>query len=407
MVFSISCKRQSPRQSVRNAQKETFMKGTFGYDLDFLRQYHDDMLVLKDHSGDAQVIVCPAYQGRVMTSTAKGLEGYSFGWVNHELIGSGELKEHMNGFGGEDRIWLGPEGGQFSIYFKPGAEFVFDNWYVPDVIDTEPFDLLSANDSEAVFTKKVSLINYSGTKFDFTIDRKVRMLSHDQAAKLLSCEIVQGVDVVAFESENVLTNKGEHAWDKASGMLSVWILGMYIPSPAVTVIIPFKEGDKELLGNIVTDDYFGKVPADRLKIKDGIIYFKADGKYRSKIGLSPLRATPFAGSYDADNNVLTIVNYTLPKGETDYVNSLWKIQEKPFSGDAVNAYNDGPLEDGSQMGPFYEIESSSPAAKLNPTEKLTHYHRTFHFQGNKEGLNKIAQKVLGVELTNIEGVFNQ
>ena len=73
----------------------------------------------------------------------------------------------------------------------------------------------------------------------------------------------------------------------------------------------------------------------------------------------------------------------------------------------MNAYNDGPLEDGSQMGPFYELESSSPATKLAPGKKLTHYHRTFHFQGNKEGLNKIAKNVLGVELTDIEGVFNK
>ena len=29
----------------------------------------------------------------------------------------------MNGFGGEDRFWLGPEGGQFSIFFKKDDPF--------------------------------------------------------------------------------------------------------------------------------------------------------------------------------------------------------------------------------------------------------------------------------------------
>jgi hypothetical protein len=233
----------------------------------------------------------------------------------------------------------------------------------------------------------------------------VRLLDQDRTTKLLSCEIPEDINIVAFETENALTNNGDNAWTKETGMLSIWILGMYTPSPSVTVVIPFKEGSKEELGSVVTDDYFGQVPADRLKIKDGTIFFKADGKYRSKIGISPQRATPFAGSYDAKNNILTIVNYSLPKNNTDYVNALWKLQEEPFGGDAVNAYNDGPLEDGSQMGPFYEIESSSPAANLSPGEKLTHYHRTFHFQGEKEALDEIAKKVLGVGLPEIECVF--
>ena len=38
----------------------------------------------------------------------------------------------MNVFGGEDRFWLGPEGGQFALYFKPGDPFDLDHWQVPE-----------------------------------------------------------------------------------------------------------------------------------------------------------------------------------------------------------------------------------------------------------------------------------
>lgn len=31
-------------------------------------------------------------------------------------------------FGGEDRLWLSPEGGPFGLWFKPGREQSFDNW---------------------------------------------------------------------------------------------------------------------------------------------------------------------------------------------------------------------------------------------------------------------------------------
>ena len=111
------------------------MPGTFGYDAAFLLRHHPDALTLRDADGMAGIIVLPAYQGRVMTSTAEGDMGASFGWINHELIASGRFTPHMSAFGGEERFWLGPEGGQFSIYFSPGSAFTFDEWQVPGVID--------------------------------------------------------------------------------------------------------------------------------------------------------------------------------------------------------------------------------------------------------------------------------
>ncbi len=53
------------------------------------------------------------------------------------------------------------------------------------------------------------------------------------------------------------------------------------------MIIPFIKGDEKELGPIVNDAYFGKVPSDRLKVGDGVIYFKGDGTYRSKIAYRP------------------------------------------------------------------------------------------------------------------------
>jgi hypothetical protein len=91
---------------------------------------------------------------------------------------------------------------------------------------------------------------------------------------------------------------------------------------------------------------------------------------------------------------------------TDYVNSLWKLQDNPFEGDAVNAYNDGPAMPGAKpIGPFYELESSSPAAALKPGESLSHVHRTIHLSGSKPALDAVARATLGVSLDEIEGAF--
>ncbi|MBD0259018.1 MAG: hypothetical protein ICV83_25145, partial [Cytophagales bacterium] len=104
------------------AATDSAARGTFGYDLGFLRK-HGPVVVLSSPDTRAQVLVSPAYQGRVMTSTASGPAGNSYGWINYDLIASGKTGPHMNAFGGEDRFWLGPEGGQYGLYFRKGDPF--------------------------------------------------------------------------------------------------------------------------------------------------------------------------------------------------------------------------------------------------------------------------------------------
>jgi len=378
----------------------------FKYDLVFLKT-HTKVVVLSGADGLAQVAVNPDLQGRVMTSTAAGPDGLSFGWINRELLASGENNPHINAFGGEDRFWLGPEGGQFSIFFKKGDPFDLDHWWTPSAINEGAFDIASQAADRVQFRKSMRLVNYSGTEFDLEVNREVRVLGAG-VVSALGIPVPASVKMVAYATDNRITNIGANAWAKDTGLLSIWILGMFNPSPETTIVIPFKSGAETELGPAVNDAYFGKVPADRLIVKDGVLFFSGDGKYRSKIGISPARIKPFAGSYDAANEVLTIVHLTIPEGATDYVNSMWEIQEKPYGGDVVNSYNDGPASPGAKpLGPFYELESSSPAAALAPGGTLTHVHTTMHFQGPEKALDAIARKVLGVGLEEIEKAFKR
>jgi hypothetical protein len=373
----------------------------YGYNLSFLKRYVD---VIELKNGNSGIAIVPSWQGRVMTSTSDGDEGFSFGWINHDLVSSGKPVPHINPYGGEERIWLGPEGGQFSIYFKKGKEFVYDNWQVPGFLDTLPFEIAARTDSSVKFTHETEVVNYSGTAFKLEIGREVKILSTAQILKETGINTA-GSNCVAYKSENTLTNLGNNEWKKETGLLSIWMLGMFTPSPGVTVIIPFRQGSEKELGVVVNDDYFGKIAVDRLKVAGGNIYFRADGKSRGKIGIPPLRATGTMGSYDFDNNILTLLICRLPEGKTEYVNSAWQIQDNPYSGDALNSYNDGPLEDGSQMGPFYELETSSPAAALKPGESLSHIQFTMHLTGDTLNLDNIVRSVFGVSLEEIRTIF--
>ena len=128
-----------------------------------------------------------------MTSTTGGDAGQSFGWINRELIASGEIQPHMNAFGGEDRFWMGPEGGQFSIFFAKGKKFEFADWQTPAIFDTEPFKVVSKADDKAVFGAEFSLTNYSGTVFNVSVEREVRLLSPDSAWKNLGVKAAKDV----------------------------------------------------------------------------------------------------------------------------------------------------------------------------------------------------------------------
>lgn len=379
---------------------KNFEKGTYGYDLNFLKK-HKQPIELQ--SGDARILISPEYQGRVMTSSANGESGLSFGWINHDLIGSGEIKKQINAVGGEERFWLGPEGGQYSIFFEQGNTFDFANWQTPAAIDTEAFDLVKSSETMAEFTKSVQIINYAGFQFNFDVNRKISLLDNQAIKTELGIVYRDDEKTVGYSTQNRLKNTGAATWTKETGLLSVWLLGMFNPSDEVTIIVPYKtEAESDY---IVKDDYFGKIPGDRLVIKNGIVYLKGDGKQRGKIGIPPQRALPVIGSYDAANKILTVLKCEIPEGVTDYVNSAWEMQEFPFKGDAINSYNDGPLEDGTQMGPFYELETSSPALALKAGESAVYNQSTIHFEGTEEELNAICQQIFGISLEEVKAVF--
>ncbi|TSA35249.1 MAG: hypothetical protein D4R64_10050 [Porphyromonadaceae bacterium] len=381
-----------------------YQPGTFGYDLRLLNKHQKTVVLKRD---EAMIALIPGYQGRVMTSASSGMNGMSFGWINYKLIESGKKAAHFNNYGGEERLWLGPEGGQFSIFFAPGVPFTFENWQVPAPIDTDTFDLVAANDTIAVFRKDIQLVNYNNVRFNLKIDRIVTLLTRSQIEARTGISLPAGVQPVAYETNNLLTNTGKITWTREGGLLSIWMLGQLISSPTNVVMVPFVEGSVDELGPVVNDSYFGKVPANRLKILKDLILFKADGLQRGKIGLSPLRAKNFIGSYDFGKQVLTILFYNKPDTYKGYVNSMWEIQKNPFAGDVLNSYNDGPLEDGSQLGPFYELEDSSPAAALKPGENLKQLNLTIHITGEESALNEILVKLFGITVAEIRQSFSK
>jgi hypothetical protein len=414
---------------IASATVLTASAGDFGSDEAFLRQ-HTEIISLSSSDGQSKVLIAPQWQGRVMTSTLAGDAGFSFGWINYDLIPGGiapeaertGLEKHIYVFGGAERFWLGPEGGQYSLYFAPDApDYQFEYWKTPALIDTEAYDVVKTAEpkwkrrlsprrrtlkhrTSVSFVKQASLTNKAGFTFDLKIDRTVSLLNLRQIERIIETKLSASTRAVAFSSENRVTNIGSDDWQADTGLPSIWLLGMLKHSPKSVVGIPVREA----AGEAVRSDYFGRVDRDRLTQQGQTVFFKADGQYRSKIGIPPSHATPFAGSYDDFSKVLTIVHYTLPSDAANqpYVKSQWEDHEAPYAGDVINAYNDGaPTPDSKPLGPFYELESSSPALALRQGQSYTHTQTTIHLQGPEAVLNSIAEAILGASLNQFRSVF--
>jgi hypothetical protein len=381
---------------------------SYGEARDFLAK-HTKLIELTNDAG-ARVAIAPEWQGRVMTSTCGGLQGPSFGFVNRDFIEAGKSDRRFNNFGAEERMWLCPEGGQFSLWFKPGVKQVLENWYTPPALNDGAWKVVSGADEPVVrMATPMQFQNASATPFDLAVTRDVRLLGSDDLRKLFGTSAAEamagaGVKMVAYETTNHVVNRGP-ALSKETGLVSIWILGMMNSGPQTVILAPYKAGSADVLGPVVKSDYFGAVPPERLKVTPSAVLFRADAKFRSKIGISQLRARNVLGSIDFLSGVLTLVHFTMPDdpAKHDYLNNMWQVpQAEPYKGDVANAYNDGPNDLGTQLGAFYEIESVSPASVLKTGESLVHRHRTIHIQADAETLAKLAREILDVDLAQVK-----
>ncbi|GAB3652485.1 hypothetical protein GCM10028791_22040 [Echinicola sediminis] len=396
LIFNNACSDKQQQSQDSGEQPHNFLQ-----DKTFLEKHDPNLVVLSTADRKAQLLVSPKYQGKVFTSTAEGEQGKSFGWINYKAF-DGPLDPHMNAYGGESRMWLGPEGNSYSLYFQAGKQMEFENWHTPAAIDHEPWELIQSSAREVSMSKSTSIKNYQDTEFQLKLQRKVILLEQEEILeKTRLTADISALNMIGYETVNSIQNTGDFPWTPETGAPCIWVLDMFRPSPETTIILPLKPtGSKEGL----TTDYFGEIPSERISINDQYLFLQADGLSRGKVGVSPERALPMAASYDPAHKVLTITTFNLSP-ELPYLNQEWNTDTDPFKGDAVNAYNDGPLEDGSQMGPFYELESVSPAAFLSPGQGMEHFHNVYHFTGDTASLEAITRQLLGISIEEINQVF--
>ncbi len=365
----------------------------FDEDLKLLNQYINPIVLI---SGEKQIVVSSEFQGRILTSTAKGLKGRSYGWFNKKLLTGGDSFQQKSKLGGEGRIWFGPDQGPYTLFFEIDSLTGEKNHKSPIDLDTISFPILSKTEKSVTLGNRLKIKNMNGFVFAVDVKRKIALLDEAFVNKSLNVDLGKNnLDYVSYSTNTTMTNIGKENWSKKSGLMSLWDLGCLHPTPGTTVVIPLK---KQMDTATV---YFTPIDKTRINIKNKVLYYKADADYLNKIGTLPEYTKPYFGSYSPESNVLTIIKFNF-EGDTDYVNAHPVNIENQYRGDVINVFNDGVWNGVGPFGPFYELETSSPAKELKVGESISHYQEIYHFEGSKKELNIISESVLGVSINEIE-----
>ena len=243
-----------------------------------------------------------------------------------------------------------PKAASSRLYFSQGDAFDLDHWQVPEAFDWGKWDVDSKSADAVRFRRRMTLVNYSGTPLDVDVDRNVRLLRPADFATHLGTQLWTGrshggIRIVQHDHERraraVAAQFGARVRLDSRDVHAVSQDDNHDSLRARRGIDAGPRRQRRVLRQSAV-----RSPA---RDKDRSIFFRGDGQYRSKIGLSPSRARSVAGSYDDERHVLTLVQYTRPPDASEYVNSMWEMQREPFKGDVINSYNDGPPAPGNRL----------------------------------------------------------
>ncbi len=368
-------------------------KGTFGYDLQNLSLNETPVILTNDN---AYVLISSEYQARVITSASNGLYSKSYGWIDYKTLDDNKDGHQKQSYGGEDRLWLGPLGSRFTMFYG-GDEITGSNWQVPTLVDTVAFALIDKTSQSAKFQKRATIKNNIGTEFNIEITRQIDLLSKKDVEDELGINIPESITFVGFQSDNNITNLGTD-WMPEKGLIAPWVLGMFPGQKGSVAIFPFVANESTPLN---LQKYLNEFGEDRVQILDSTILFQTDGMYRSKIGLKPENTKPIMGHYNPINQVLTIITFSYD-ATGNFLSSTETGDTELFGGDVVNSYNNG-ADKGKPT--FFELESAAPARVLTKGASISHVHATFHFEGDFTKLNEVSKAVLGFDLEVISKAF--
>ncbi len=370
-----------------------------------------EAFVLTGRDPKRVVVVSPAMVGRVMATGLDGVDGGTDSWIYEEQIKKGATTSGPGGqwaaFGGDERIWYAPEGGQFALFF-PSEQQNMEDYLVPEVLNSTRYRLteLAADGRSIRFAAPIHLKNIKGTEYDLEVTRRIEVLD--------DCPYTVGhgdaVEFTGFESRTWTRNTGDEPITKERGALATWTVGMFPSYPRSIVVLPYRVGPESELGPAVNTEYFNTdmIPTDKAlgdkpydnywAVKDNFALVKTNGNVHTKIEMGPKRSLGRAASIDLEHDTLTILEFR-QYPEMDYTASYWLPYDgDPHEGAAISIFS---LAGDLGVPPFHELECLSPTLLLDPGQQYCHISRTYRLRGDKDAIAEICRRYFHADMESL------
>ena len=326
--------------------------------------YHDalnylaqktSVIELYDQLG-GRIVVCPEWNGRVLTSTCGGLEGDSFGCVNVQAIDA----ECYEDFGGEDLWTISP--------FV--CSFVLEN----------------IKENKAVLQRTLQMADANGTSVECLLTRSISLLSRKNAGAMFGDAVTDAleqsdVSVIGFDTENtVRTQEKAHIACRQRGMFNA--------SPYTAIIVPTLPESFASEPFSVDVDYLGSAPHGRIRYLPKTLLIRADGQKRCQVTMPFSSSPPIFGAVESRSGTLTLWTFDLPNN--------------PEKTDMIRIYNpDRHHGNGFDRAAYYEVNCFSTVRELLPEDSFTYYQCTLHLIADNSVLDGIIRQTFGIALEDI------
>ncbi len=352
---------------------------TYLYDLQFIEIYGRAYEQTADN-GNARIVVSPDFQGRVMTSSATGINGFSNGWINKRFISRDIILDKENPYGGENYTWIGPNDGEYSLFHKFNKEGD-TAFQVPADLDQFPFLMEFVSDTSMLLTKKLNATNLKGSTFNAKLSRFITLHSKSTINHLLHLNgDTAQLSIVGYTVKSTLTNIGMNNWDESTGLMSLQNVNQFNGEGTSTIFL--QNHNAIPLDSI---SVFSNMDSSNVKFNNQVLALRADGIHTYTLKLPIFASSSLIGIYTPKLQRLTIIQNN---------NAESKRQER------LEIKNGAPLE-GTSIASYYQLRADSGSKPLKPNESIKQSQSIYHIYGDSTTMNSVLVKVFDLELAEI------
>lgn len=373
---------------------------TFGQIVSFLAMNNMDPITLKKRN--SMIAVSPELAGRVIAVSSEWVDMINPLFTKLEAMVNPNLNIPYDPEGGH-RWWVVPEGQRdWSFYLPVGTtDFYIENlnrvWKVPAYFDKAVFRKCNIQEDRVSLAAILRLINAKGSVFDTKVYLDYLLVNPPKLIK----ETVRDYSYVGYMQTITLKNIGNEIWDENHGMIGAWSLNMLKSGEGTWIVLPVEQGtiDQVVDYKMSGPNKDSEVDSSRFLKRDNYGLLRADGRYKSKMGLRPNIATRNIASIDLNNGLLTIMNVSLITAGKR-IDNRW-VPEERFNGTIIDCYNDSGDIAGNGPVSMFELEGVSPVRVQKPGERNVFGVSVRYFKTDPSNIGilyDILNKTVGVDL---------